>query len=500
MTITDRPIGRARHVHAHRPAHASSSRCSPTCCSRRNTTCAPAAASRSRCARSSRRSSELGVASPRRSRSPGIGCYTTFTGTMDVDLVQALHGRAPSVATGVKRMLPDAVVFTLAGRRRHGERRTAGSAAHRGARRAGHVHPPEQRRVRRDRRPHDRDERASASARRTRSTAATPSTTATRSSSATSSRASRARRTSRAVRCTTRARSRARRRCSRRVRDRRCAAPASRSSRCSRCARPVGSSPPPTAPATCRRRSARCTSWASSRSTAASAPPRSCHAENVAKQREMRRPLARGGLDTTRTSRPWISRTRRKRRRSAPSSAPGSTPTSRPTCAPAAGRSLELERRHARAAPRVEPHARRRALRRDRVARGVGRARRGRDGAGRVRRGDAPRRSARARSTRSACRTSRRRSSSTAPTSRSAPAPPHAARRRHLVPGLLRAERRLRPRVAAHVRGARRRRLDRERAEDVEHARPPGRTGASCSCAPTRRSRSTRASRACSST
>ncbi len=45
----------------------------------------------------------------------GIGCYTSFSGTLDVDLVQALHGRAPSVATGVKRMLPDSVVFTLQG-------------------------------------------------------------------------------------------------------------------------------------------------------------------------------------------------------------------------------------------------------------------------------------------------------------------------------------------------------------------------------------------------
>ncbi len=45
----------------------------------------------------------------------GIGCYTSFSGTMDIDLVQALHGRAPSVATGVKRMLPDALVFTLQG-------------------------------------------------------------------------------------------------------------------------------------------------------------------------------------------------------------------------------------------------------------------------------------------------------------------------------------------------------------------------------------------------
>jgi 2-oxoglutarate ferredoxin oxidoreductase subunit beta len=45
----------------------------------------------------------------------GIGCYTAFSGTIDVDLVQALHGRAPSVATGVKRMQPDALVFTLQG-------------------------------------------------------------------------------------------------------------------------------------------------------------------------------------------------------------------------------------------------------------------------------------------------------------------------------------------------------------------------------------------------
>ena len=45
----------------------------------------------------------------------GIGCYTAFTSTMDVDLVQALHGRAPSLATGVKRMRPESLVFTLQG-------------------------------------------------------------------------------------------------------------------------------------------------------------------------------------------------------------------------------------------------------------------------------------------------------------------------------------------------------------------------------------------------
>ncbi|MBV8980485.1 MAG: hypothetical protein JO086_06270 [Acidimicrobiia bacterium] len=45
----------------------------------------------------------------------GIGCYTAFARTLDVDLVQALHGRAPSVATGVKRMQPTKAVFTLQG-------------------------------------------------------------------------------------------------------------------------------------------------------------------------------------------------------------------------------------------------------------------------------------------------------------------------------------------------------------------------------------------------
>jgi 2-oxoglutarate ferredoxin oxidoreductase subunit beta len=57
---------------------------------------------------------ELGVAQ-RSIGVVGIGCYTSFSSSMDVDLVQALHGRAPSVATGVKRMLPDSVVFTLQG-------------------------------------------------------------------------------------------------------------------------------------------------------------------------------------------------------------------------------------------------------------------------------------------------------------------------------------------------------------------------------------------------
>lgn len=45
----------------------------------------------------------------------GIGCYTALTPLMDVDVIQALHGRAPSVATGAKRMRPEALVFTLQG-------------------------------------------------------------------------------------------------------------------------------------------------------------------------------------------------------------------------------------------------------------------------------------------------------------------------------------------------------------------------------------------------
>jgi len=45
----------------------------------------------------------------------GIGCYTGFASSLDVDVVQALHGRAPSLATGVKRMRPDSFVFSLQG-------------------------------------------------------------------------------------------------------------------------------------------------------------------------------------------------------------------------------------------------------------------------------------------------------------------------------------------------------------------------------------------------
>ena len=45
----------------------------------------------------------------------GIGCYTEFSGSLDVEVLQALHGRAPSLATGVKRAKPETIVFTVQG-------------------------------------------------------------------------------------------------------------------------------------------------------------------------------------------------------------------------------------------------------------------------------------------------------------------------------------------------------------------------------------------------
>jgi len=45
----------------------------------------------------------------------GIGCYTAFSNNLDVEVLQALHGRAPSLATGVKRAKPDTIVLTIQG-------------------------------------------------------------------------------------------------------------------------------------------------------------------------------------------------------------------------------------------------------------------------------------------------------------------------------------------------------------------------------------------------
>lgn len=45
----------------------------------------------------------------------GIGCYTAFSNNLDCEVLQALHGRAPSLATGAKRARPDTLVFTVQG-------------------------------------------------------------------------------------------------------------------------------------------------------------------------------------------------------------------------------------------------------------------------------------------------------------------------------------------------------------------------------------------------
>jgi 2-oxoglutarate ferredoxin oxidoreductase subunit beta len=45
----------------------------------------------------------------------GHGCYTQMMKLSDLDSLQCLHGRAPAVATGVKRMLPGTAVLTLQG-------------------------------------------------------------------------------------------------------------------------------------------------------------------------------------------------------------------------------------------------------------------------------------------------------------------------------------------------------------------------------------------------
>jgi 2-oxoglutarate/2-oxoacid ferredoxin oxidoreductase subunit beta len=45
----------------------------------------------------------------------GIGCYSAFSNNLDIEVCQALHGRAPSLATGIKRVKPDTVVITVQG-------------------------------------------------------------------------------------------------------------------------------------------------------------------------------------------------------------------------------------------------------------------------------------------------------------------------------------------------------------------------------------------------
>ena len=228
----------------------------------------------------------------------GIGCYTSFSGTMDIDLVQALHGRAPSVATGVKRMLPDALVFTLQGdgdmvneglqevihTAARGERVTCillnngvfgETGGHMTAttvigQRTKNSHRRPRRRVPRLPDPHRRPHRAAPGRGRTW----------------------------RAARCTTRARSRGRRRCSSGRSSRSSRARASRSSRCSRCARPAGSSRHRRGPRLHDRDARRGPHHGRAEGRRAVRTTEELHAENVRRQREIDEALARGGLNT----------------------------------------------------------------------------------------------------------------------------------------------------------------------------------------------------------
>lgn len=45
----------------------------------------------------------------------GVGCSIMAIRLLDVDYQQALHGRAAAMATGIKRVLPDRLVFTVQG-------------------------------------------------------------------------------------------------------------------------------------------------------------------------------------------------------------------------------------------------------------------------------------------------------------------------------------------------------------------------------------------------
>jgi 2-oxoglutarate ferredoxin oxidoreductase subunit beta len=44
-----------------------------------------------------------------------VGCSVLMYNYMDIDMLEAAHGRAPAMATGIKRMLPDKYVFTYQG-------------------------------------------------------------------------------------------------------------------------------------------------------------------------------------------------------------------------------------------------------------------------------------------------------------------------------------------------------------------------------------------------
>lgn len=57
---------------------------------------------------------ELGLLNQAIGISP-VGCAVTNYNNFNCDMVQAAHGRAPAVATGIKRVLPDRIVFSYQG-------------------------------------------------------------------------------------------------------------------------------------------------------------------------------------------------------------------------------------------------------------------------------------------------------------------------------------------------------------------------------------------------
>ncbi len=44
-----------------------------------------------------------------------VGCSVFIYNYFNIDFVEAPHGRAPAMATGIKRVLPDSIVFTYQG-------------------------------------------------------------------------------------------------------------------------------------------------------------------------------------------------------------------------------------------------------------------------------------------------------------------------------------------------------------------------------------------------
>lgn len=45
----------------------------------------------------------------------GVGCSLQLSNLLDIDFQQALHGRAPAMATGIKRVVPNSLVMTIQG-------------------------------------------------------------------------------------------------------------------------------------------------------------------------------------------------------------------------------------------------------------------------------------------------------------------------------------------------------------------------------------------------